>query len=232
MPWDRHLGGTLPGPAGGGCTLPGPAGGRGVPCQVQPRGYPARSSWGGTLPGPAGGVPGRVPPCQGTPLARSGQGGYPARSSQEGGYQVGYPPPPARSGQVGYPARTTWGVLATWRAVCLLRSRRRTFLFNFCLRLSLSLILCLSCWIQSDANFTVSNATISKMLTSDCIQNAICVHFGYSRMLTFWTQLHFGYSQMLTFWIQLRWNPTTQTEAQTQRSMNGMCVQRKTIHTE
>ena len=65
---------------------------------------------GGTLPGPAG-------------------GGYPARSSPgypAGGYQVGYPPGQVRTG--GYPVRTTEAVLTTRRAVCLLRSRRRTFL--------------------------------------------------------------------------------------------------------
>ena len=53
-------------------------------------------------------------------------GGYPARSSWRGGY-------PGRGGTLagggGYPIRTTQGVLATLRAVCLLRSRRRTFLF-------------------------------------------------------------------------------------------------------
>ena len=88
-----------------GGTLPGPAGG----------GYPARSSWGGgTLPGPARGVP------------------WP-----RGGTLVRYPPPSqVRMGGRGatlpgggYPGRTTEGVLTTRRAVCLLRSRRRTFLF-------------------------------------------------------------------------------------------------------
>ena len=72
-------------------------------------------TWGGTLPGPGG-----------------GGGGYPARSSH-----VGYPPhPPARSWwgggypAGGYPGRATEGVLTTRRAVCLLRSRRRTFLLD------------------------------------------------------------------------------------------------------
>ena len=111
-------------------------------------GYPARSSWGGV---PCwGGVPreGYPPsqvrvggyPCRVPPLARSGwgvpcRGGYPA-----GGTQVGYPPP-ARSGWGGgYPVRTTEGVLASQRTVCLLRSRRRTFLFDI-LFLSQSLFL-------------------------------------------------------------------------------------------
>ena len=88
----------------------------GVPCHIQPggtlmggypaRGYPARSS---------GGVP-----CWG-----GGGGGtlvryLPPRPGQDGGYPAGG----------GYPGRTTEGVLNTRRAVCLLRSRRRTFLFN------------------------------------------------------------------------------------------------------
>ena len=99
----------------------------GVPCQVQLE---------GTLPGgyPAGGYPGRVPPGQ----VRTG--GYPGRVPPGqvrtgvpcwGGIQVGYPL--ARSGRGypaggGYPVRTTEGVLTTRRAVCLLRSRGRTFL--------------------------------------------------------------------------------------------------------
>ena len=68
---------------------------------------------GGTLPGPGGGylLGGTLP------------GEYPAR-----GTKVGYPPPD-QDGGGGYPVRTTEGVLTTQRAVCLLRSRRRTFLF-------------------------------------------------------------------------------------------------------
>ena len=91
-------------PRGEGGTLPGPAGGW----------YPARSSWGGdTLPGSAGGYP-----AGGDTLL----GGYPAR---------GYRPGQVRTGERGYPVRTTEGVLTTRRAVCLLGSRRRTFLFFF-----------------------------------------------------------------------------------------------------
>ena len=65
---------------------------------------------GGTLPGPAGGgVHCWVQPD-----------GYPAGGVPcQGGYPAG-----------GYPVRTTGGVLTTRRAVCLLRSRRRTFLLN------------------------------------------------------------------------------------------------------
>ena len=63
----------------------------------------------GTPPGQDGGVP-----CwRGVHYLvrpRPGRGGYPA-------------------GAGGYPGRTTEGVLTTQRAVCLLRSRRRTFLF-------------------------------------------------------------------------------------------------------
>ena len=107
-------------------------GGGGVPCQVQPGvGYPARGvpCWGvlcqgGTLLGVL---------CQGVPCW-----GVPFR----GGTQVGYPP--ARLGQGvpcwgGYPVRTTEGVLTTRRAVCLLRSRRRTFLYQLVL-LTLGLV--------------------------------------------------------------------------------------------
>ena len=66
---------------------------------------------GGTQPGPAG-------------------GGYPAR-----GYPCRVPPPPVRTGGTlpglgGYPGRITEGVLTTRWAVCLLRSRRRTFLLT------------------------------------------------------------------------------------------------------
>ena len=96
-------------PRGG--TLPGPAEG-GLPCWGEPcrgdtllGGVPC---WGGTLSGvPCQGVGGTLlgVPCwgQGVPCW-----GVPCW---------------------GYPVRTTEGVLTTQRAVCLLRSRRRTFLF-------------------------------------------------------------------------------------------------------
>ena len=105
---DTWGGGSLPGPAGGG-TLPGGALPGGVPCQGVPcwgstllGGYPARR---GTLPG------GTLPLLGGTPPARPGRGG-----TLPG----------------GYPVRTTEGVLTTRRAVCLLRSRRRTLFFLIC----------------------------------------------------------------------------------------------------
>ena len=115
-----------------------PWGSGGVPCQVQPGG--------GTLPGGVpwpGGYPGQVPPparlgwgvpCWGVPWP----GGYPGQvpppaRSGWGGTLVRYPPSQVRMGGYpaggGYPGRTTEGVLTTRRAVCLLRSRRRTFLF-------------------------------------------------------------------------------------------------------
>ena len=64
---------------------------------------------------PAGGYLGRVTPSPGQVRT----GGYPA-----GG---------------GYPVRTTEGVLTTRQAICLLRSRRRTFLLlsNFKLGITL-----------------------------------------------------------------------------------------------
>ena len=112
---------------GGGGILPGPA--RGVPCQ------------GDTLPGgyPAGGYPARGVPCWGVPCWGYPARGYPHRVpptwGQDGGRQVGYhtwqgTPHPHQVRMGGYPVRTTEGVLTTQRAVCLLRSRRRTFLFS------------------------------------------------------------------------------------------------------
>ena len=58
---------------------------------------------------------------------------------------------------------------------------------ELCLRLILSF--CLSFWIQSDVNLTVSNVTVPEMLTFNCIQNTIVYIFGYSQILTFWIQL-------------------------------------------
>ena len=97
--------------------------------------------WGGTQT-PPGGVPrsgtppDRVPPRGGTQsgtpwggLPGSGTppgGGYPGQVPPRGGYPGQVPPPG------GYPGRTTEGVLTTRRAVCLLRSRRRTFLLRLC----------------------------------------------------------------------------------------------------
>ena len=108
-------------------------------------GTPARSRWEGVpWPGPDGGVP-PPGPDRGVPwpgLDGGTRGGVSPLPQQVWGI-----PPPARWGW-GYtrwgtppphgdgvtppppPVRTTEGVLATWRAVCLLRSRRRTALFN------------------------------------------------------------------------------------------------------
>ena len=51
------------------------------------------------------------------------------RTTYAGGALVRYPPRPGQDGGGGYPGRPTEGVLNTRQAVCLLRSRRRTFLF-------------------------------------------------------------------------------------------------------
>ena len=88
--------------------------------------------WGsGGVPGsgtpPPGGYPGQVPPPPGgtrTPPGQVPPGGVPGSGTPRGGTRT---PPPG-----GYPGRTTEGVLTTRRAVCLLRSRRRTFLFILC----------------------------------------------------------------------------------------------------
>ena len=117
--------GTPPPPRGGPSQVP--PRGRGVPGQVPPLGGSGYPPWGGTRSGTPGGVPGQVPPWGGT---RSGtpRGGTRSGTPPVGGVRVpplgGYP---VRWG--GYPVRTTEGVLTTRRAVCLLRSRRRTFLF-------------------------------------------------------------------------------------------------------
>ena len=115
----RQRGGTWTPPPGG---VPG----SGTP----PRGVP-RPPRGGTRvrypPGgyldPPGGVPG-----SGTPQGVPGPpwGGYLGQVPPLGGVtRVRYPP------RGGYPGRTTEGVLTTRRAVCLLRSRRRTFLSRY-----------------------------------------------------------------------------------------------------
>ena len=95
----------------------------------------ARSRWGGGVPWPGpGGTPARgVPhlghpsPCRawlgGTPPVRPGLGGTPSPIRPGWGF------PPARPDRGrGTPPRVTDGVLDTPRSVCLLPSRRRTFL--------------------------------------------------------------------------------------------------------
>ena len=71
----------------------------------------------------------RVPNSRVPPWAR--MGGYLAGGSTQVWYPPGryLPPGPGQDGE-GYPVRTTEGVLTTRRAVCLLHSRRRTFLSN------------------------------------------------------------------------------------------------------
>ena len=107
-----HRGGTQTPPGGGGTRVRYPPGG--LPGSGTPRGgYPGQV--------PPGGVPKSGTPPGGYP---DPLGGYPGQVPSRGGTQVRYPP-----GGV-YPGRTTEGVLTTRRAVCLLRSRRRTFLLQ------------------------------------------------------------------------------------------------------
>ena len=91
-------------------------------CHGTAGGVPARSSWGVPCQVQLGGTLAGEVSCQGGTLL----GGTLSGGTLPVGTQVGYPP---RSGG-GYPVRTTEGVFTTRRAVCLLCSRRRTFLFN------------------------------------------------------------------------------------------------------
>ena len=107
--FSSHLGGTPSSLMG---VLPHPVPMGGTPSS------PDRQSNGGGVPWPGQyGVP---PP--------SDWMGYPPPALQQG--RMGTPPPPA--GQDGVPLsqgeRATERVLVMWQAVCLLRSRRRTFL--------------------------------------------------------------------------------------------------------
>ena len=88
-------------------------------------GYPPGGTWLGTPPGDLTGYPpgGDLTGYPGGYLTGYPPRGVPDRVPPQGGYLTGYPP------RGGYPGRTTEGVLTTRRAVCLLRSRRRTFLF-------------------------------------------------------------------------------------------------------
>ena len=104
---------------------PGPDGGTMVPC---------------SFPGPFQGVPQSF---WGVPPARPGWGIPPARTGmvypwpgQDGvpphHVRMGYPPWPDQDGVPPPPQdRAAERALATRRAVCLLRSRRRTFLLSF-----------------------------------------------------------------------------------------------------
>ena len=144
--WGYSTGGTL---LGG--TLPGLDGG-----------YPARGTLlGGTPPGRV--PPGRVPPGQGQ------DGGYPARGTLSG-YLPGRVPPQPRSERGGYPVRTTEGVLSTRRTVCLLRSRRRTFLFHLILRLTNFIKLCMN----NKAEITNKSVPQIKLLCKN-LNNQECI---------------------------------------------------------
>ena len=107
---------------GGGVPQSGPDGGRvPQPCPDRGVGYPSQVQMGGVpWPGQDGGYPRWwYHPRQGWGTPQPGQdgGGYP---------RWGYPLP----GMYPLRYRTADGVLDTPRSVCLLRSRRRTFLFS------------------------------------------------------------------------------------------------------
>ena len=122
-PWE---GGSGYPPGGVPDQVPPPGGSGyppGVPDWVPPRGVRAPPPLGGYLTRYPRGVRVLPPP-----------GGVWVPPPPLGGYLTRYPPggvwvPPSPRGG-GFPGRTTEGVLTTRRAVCLLRSRRRTFLFN------------------------------------------------------------------------------------------------------
>ena len=110
--------GTPPGGTRSGIPPWGRGGGRYLPWGVR---YP--SPGGGTrVRYPPGGVPGGTPP--GGFLGQVPPRGVPGSGTPPGGV------PGSGTPRGGYPGRTTEGVLTTRRAVCLLRSRRRTFLFE------------------------------------------------------------------------------------------------------
>ena len=123
--------------SGWGVPQPGPDGdypGQGwvSPGQVRMGGTPARSRWGKGYPLPRDGVPplrDGIPPSQGrgTPLGQVRKG-YPCPGMGCPQWGMGYPP--ARDG-VPLQDRTADGILDTQQTVCLLHSRRRTFLFCF-----------------------------------------------------------------------------------------------------
>ena len=92
--------------------------------------------------GAAGGYLTGYPPGGGPGTPRGGGGSWPGTPPPPRGVS-GYPPggvrvPPGGGPGTppggGYPGRTTEGVLTTRRAVCLLRSRRRTFLWENSIR--------------------------------------------------------------------------------------------------
>ena len=114
----------------GGVHQPGPGGwGGGVPCQgggvTLPRVPPIRPDWGVPPLDLAGGYP---------------AGGYPTLATPHqiwpGGYPIGYPPSDLARGV----PEITDEVLDTPRSVCLLRLRRRTFLFKFTLKTWIGLV--------------------------------------------------------------------------------------------
>ena len=179
-PWGvpgTPLGGTWLGTPRGGTQIP-----PGVPDWVPPRGVPGPPGGGyldppgGTWLGtPPGGVPDRVPP----------PGGVPDRV-----------PPPG-----GYPGRTTEGVLTTRRAVCLLRSRRRTFLFSFyshtCMHSNFMAMPDSTDRINS-TDFKMEKTSISLKFWCRCTTNTT----------TLWLSI------LIFQFIELFWNPNPTTKEQ------------------
>ena len=160
---------------------------RGVPGRPPRGGYPVRyPPRGGTWSGnPPGGVPSQVPP-RGTRTPRGDPGGGGTQTPPGGGGGTRSGPP--RGGGGVYPGRTTEGVLTTRRAVCLLRSRRRTFL------------LVRKMWRRSKTKIRIQ-------LSHWHLH--IVLHASYfSRHLSFlwshWNPFLFYFESWCLFWV---WNP-------------------------
>ena len=133
-PLRRGGGFPVPGLDGWEYPIPGLDGGGGYPIPDLDRGGYSIPGLDGEVPHPRSGWGvARVPPISrmGYPLFKSQ-----VRMGVSPHHQDGVPPvsrmeyTPSRSGQGwGTPTVTAWRVLAMRRAACLLRSRRRTFLF-------------------------------------------------------------------------------------------------------
>ena len=109
---------------GGGVRHPADGWNGGYP-HMADGGYPILPDWGG---GCFPGQDGWVPPSQvrmGVPLVYKTGWGYPSLRLD------GVPPPPSGlDGSIPPPPLREWETTATQQAVCLLHSRRRTFLFQ------------------------------------------------------------------------------------------------------
>ena len=141
-----------------------------------PGGYPVR---GGTWPGTPQGVPDWVPP-RGVP------DWVPPR-----GYLTGYPP--GGGTQVGQQK----GVLTTRRAVCLLRSRRRTFLFvlglcwNSCSVFRMALIFTnFWQWIRVKTHFLLENLWIASNILEKLQSSSVLPNIKYNCAALFLRQIY------------------------------------------